>query len=385
MTTVVDTPFAPDTTRRIRVLHIVPLPPPQGGMATFAVGMLGSVLGDAFDLIPLRADRVNKLKHRGIVRKVLNLVNLMLLSWAMLWRIVWYRPKIVHIQSNSGGGFLANAHLAFQARLLGRKVLMSIHGGGFRDFYDRAGRLNRHHIRTGLRVPHRIICATPRMWDTLSQIGVPEERLALIGNGINPAERTRTEVTPDGEPLRVLFLNRVTVPKGVCELIDAAVRLHEAFPQMRVRIAGFPSDDQPALEAHMNECGAGEYVHFVGGIETDAKEQEYLDADIYALPSHVEDLPYGMLEAMGYGLPCVVSDVGGLSTLTEQGASGLLVPPQDVDALVEALGRLLGDATLRQQLGRAARERIVTEYSWDHRGGQIVELYRDVLDQSPVS
>jgi glycosyltransferase involved in cell wall biosynthesis len=366
-------------TPRPRVLHVVPLPPPQGGMATFAVGMLGSTLRDDYDLIPIRADRINKFRSRGLKRKFANILNLILLTGATLWGIIRYRPKIVHVQSNSGSGFFEKTMLCSMARLSGCKVVMSLHGGGFRDFYNGSSGFKQSLIRRGLSKPHRIICATPRMWETLSLIGTPEERLVLIGNGINPPEQFRRDMTADGEPMRVLFLNRVTIPKGVCELIDAAARVHEEFPNMHVRIAGFPSEDQPEFEARVHDRGVGEYVHFAGGVEAERKAEEYLAADIYVLPSHVEDLPYGMLEAMGYGLPCIASDVGGISTLTAQGGSGMLVEPRNVDALVEAMSRLLGDASLRERLGLAARARIVDEYSWGHRGRQIAELYHELL------
>jgi glycosyltransferase involved in cell wall biosynthesis len=353
-------------------------------MATFAVGMLSSRLTETVALKAVRVDQVNKLAHRGLTRRCLNVVNAAVLSVVTVWRIVTWWPRIVHIQSNSGPGFGEKAFLGMLARAFGRKVVLHVHGGSFRDYYDRQAAPGRWWIRRGLDVAHRIVCATPRMVETFHLAGVAEEKLVLVGNGVTAPPHSiweqpgRPDKSADDE-LTVLFLNRVTEAKGVCELIDAVAGIAPRFPRLRVRIVGFPSSDQPTFEQRVAARGLDAVVTFAGGVDDQDKDAEYRSADIYVLPSHVEDLPYGMLEAMSHGLPCIASDVGGIGTLTEHGASGRLVPPKDVDALAEAMEDLLNDAACRRQLGQAARERIISEYSWDHRGLQIAELYRILL------
>ena len=66
------------------------------------------------------------------------------------------------------------------------------------------------------------------------------------------------------------------------------------------------------------------------------KHNEYLNADIFAFPTHVEDQSYAVMEAMSYGLACVASNVGGVPSLIQHGQNGLLIPPKDVGALTSA-------------------------------------------------
>jgi glycosyltransferase involved in cell wall biosynthesis len=82
---------------------------------------------------------------------------------------------------------------------------------------------------------------------------------------------------------------------------------------------------------------------------------------------------------MAWGRPVVATAVGGLRDAVEDGVTGLLVPPRDVDALRAALERLLGDAELRAALGAAARERAQREFSLDAAAEALVAVYEEAL------
>ena len=90
---------------------------------------------------------------------------------------------------------------------------------------------------------------------------------------------------------------------------------------------------------------------------------------------------YGVVarEAMAHGRPVVAARVGGLRDAVEERVTGLLVPPGDSAALRGAIERLLGDETLRQRLGAAAREKVRKELSWDAATKAMVDAYRDAL------
>lgn len=70
----------------------------------------------------------------------------------------------------------------------------------------------------------------------------------------------------------------------------------------------------------------------------------------------------------------VAAAAGQISEIIENDATGLLYPPGDIDALTEACGRLLGDAALRQRLGRAAADKVRSRYTWDHNAARVTEV-----------
>jgi glycosyltransferase involved in cell wall biosynthesis len=105
----------------------------------------------------------------------------------------------------------------------------------------------------------------------------------------------------------------------------------------------------------------------------------YERAAVVAVPSRREGYGVAAREAMAWGRPVVASAVGGLLDAVEDGVTGVLVPPADVDALRSALERLLGDAELRRRLGAAARAKVRRELSRQASTDALVGVYETAL------
>jgi len=100
--------------------------------------------------------------------------------------------------------------------------------------------------------------------------------------------------------------------------------------------------------------------------------------DIVCLPSYREGMPKALLEAMACGLPCVTTDAPGCRDCVADGDNGLLVPVRDVEALVQAIGRLLDDPPLRMRLGERGRQRAVEEFSSARVIDATLAVYREL-------
>jgi glycosyltransferase involved in cell wall biosynthesis len=184
-----------------------------------------------------------------------------------------------------------------------------------------------------------------------------------------PADRRR-----DG----VLFVGRLLPHKG----IDVLVRAVD--PGVPLRIVGRPYHDE--YFALLRQLAEGKDVTFI----TDATDEQILDfyrsAAVSVLPS-VDRTVYGdvvplpellgftAMEAMACGTPVVVSRVGGMHHVVDDGATGYLVPPGDADALGERLRQLLADPTLAANMGAAARRRIEDLFTWDRVAQRCLEAY----------
>jgi glycosyltransferase involved in cell wall biosynthesis len=181
----------------------------------------------------------------------------------------------------------------------------------------------------------------------------------------------------------VLFFNSITRAKGIFEFVEAAVRICRELPKVNVRIAGLESPDSVLVKKQIAESCAPARIHFIGAVSEEEKEAELRRADIYVLPSYIEDLPYGLLDAMALGLPCIATAVGGVQSLIEDGRTGLLIPPRDASMLAEALRQFIADPLLRRKLGAAGRQRINERYSWNRRAEEITDFYQAVLRDAP--
>jgi len=129
----------------------------------------------------------------------------------------------------------------------------------------------------------------------------------------------------------------------------------------------------------IERAGRTEQIRFMGAVEGQAKEDAYLSGQVYLLPSYVEGMPNGLLEAMSYGLACVATPVGGIPEIIEDGVNGLMVPVGSATAVRDALESLLADPQRMNEMGRGGHRTIEQHYDWDVRARQIIGLYRKLV------
>ena len=346
-------------------------------MVTYIQGLLGSAVFQEFDALVVRQDYLGKERFRALSRVAVNLINAVILTSVFIYQVLVWRPSIVHIQTNSGFGFYEKSWIAWLAKMMGRRTLLHVHGGNFREFFTRSAPVMQSVIRKCARLNDRVVAASPQMRDNFLFIGHPADKLALVGNAVTlPAVqkdyRQRALIT-------ILFLTRIIPAKGIIELIDAVHTLHGAVEGIRLRIVGAEELETSRVKDHIKALGSPDYIQYIGPVSEEQKHAEYSTADIFAFPTHVEDQSYAVMEAMSYGLPCVASDVGGVPSLIQDGQNGLLVPPRDSDSLGNALSELLYHPQLRKELGGAARKTIQDHFSWTKQADEMKQLYLSLL------
>lgn len=188
----------------------------------------------------------------------------------------------------------------------------------------------------------------------------------VIPTGIDPAKYDASERT--NPPVTVTYVGRLESVKGVDDFLAAAAPLTEEYPNVNLQVAGFYKEGNPLVAAYDRK------VHFLG-LRDDIPA--LLSAtDIFVLPSYSEGLSNALMEAMASGCAPVASDVGGNSFLIQNGISGFLFPAGDREALRSHIKRLLDDPSKRKAMGKAARERIDADFSWEKVG----KLYRSFFE-----
>jgi glycogen synthase len=233
-------------------------------------------------------------------------------------------------------------------------------------------------------------------------MGVRSERVHVIYNGIDTTiYRTvaatdaleRYGVDPGG-PI-VLFVGRITRQKGIIHLVRAIPKLDPAAQV--VLCAGAP--DTPEIAAEMEDAvreaqrERGGVIWIQEMLPREAVIQFYSHATVFCCPSIYE--PFGIinLEAMACGTPVVASAVGGIPEVVVDGVTGVLVPleqkpespfepldPQRFSCdLAAAINDLLADASVRERMARAGRERVEREFAWPAIARQTADLYASLM------
>jgi len=139
----------------------------------------------------------------------------------------------------------------------------------------------------------------------------------------------------------------------------------------------------PALREHVAAAGLQDVV-WLPGARSDVA-QLVPEFSVFALPSLAEGTPVSLLEAMACALPVVASNVGGIPEVVTEQVEGSLVPPQDTEALAQALARYAQAPALAAQHGRAGRARIVQQYSMAAMVAAYTALYQRLCRQKRVA
>lgn len=181
------------------------------------------------------------------------------------------------------------------------------------------------------------------------------------------------------QPL-VVSAARICSQKGIDVLAEAGAILATEMPDARIRVYGAVQHgwEQYDLDVRrrLGELGLHDTFELAGFVDHPARH--WADASVYVQPSRREGLPLAVVEAMATGLPVVASAVGGIGEVVEHGVTGLLVPPEDPEALARALVELLGDPQRCRRMGEEGRERVARRYSMSAMVDQLLDLYEEL-------
>jgi glycosyltransferase involved in cell wall biosynthesis len=238
----------------------------------------------------------------------------------------------------------------------------------------------------------RVICVSEDLRERCLACGVAEERCVVIDNAIDirefarrlgVAEAKRGLGVPPGR-LVVGAVGRLSAEKGFDVLIRAADRLLAAGFDLELWVAG-EGDEQPRLETLIRDLGRQDRIHLRGYWPDTVVLYEAMD--VFALSSLREGLPNVLLEAMALEVPVVATRIAGIPRLVRHEENGLLIETGSVQALADALARMLNDCQLRARLGRAGRVAVEAGFSFEGRMQKVKQLFDNLLgrDSSPTA
>jgi glycosyltransferase involved in cell wall biosynthesis len=258
-----------------------------------------------------------------------------------------------------------HCHLAQQAATVGLYV-RSVFGFGFSmtvhgpdEFYDAKGQ----YLAQKIAAADFIVCISNYARSQLMMLSpyIYWNKFIVSRLGVDPQLFSPPSRNPSPEIFDVLCVGRLTPAKGQHMLIDAVERLTQQGRRVRLRLLG-TGPEIASLREQTAQNRIVDYVVFEGAMNQDRIRSFYAVADLFCLPSFAEGLPVVLMEAMAMGIPCVSTHITGIPELIRNGADGLLVAPSDLDALVEALAKLMDDDALRERFSRSGRARVLKHY-----------------------
>lgn len=356
----------------MRVVMAGPLPPAVGGMATVIDDVSRSSLSSEVDLVlfdTAKATPEDRSLWQGVVARF------------GLWRRWWLTlrgAEVAHIHTCSGFTYYLDGALLCLAKLRRVPVVLHIHGAQFDQFLDGMSRAELELARWLARRANRVVALSDAWRDILAK-RLPRARLTVIENGVPVPNDIRARAS--GDQAKVLFLGNLSRRKGVWELVEA---MHSVDDCVRVVLAG--GEEDAGIGAKVNHAiqdeGLTAKIEWIGPVHGRRKDELLQECDIFVLPSHAEGLPISLLEAMCAGLPIVVTPVGAIPSVVEDGKHGLIIQPGDSQALAAALNELSRNRELRQRLGDGARSRCAQRYGVERAAQNYLRLYGELAHET---
>ena len=305
-----------------------------------------------------------------------------------LWKVLrGMNPSIIHSRNLA----------ALETQWLGVFMprVKRVHGEHGRDMHDLDGSNWKYRILRKIMSPliHRYIAVSRDLADWLTRsVAIQPSRIEQIYNGVDQ-QRFIRKITnkrrvlpegflPEGDCIVLGTVGRFAEVKNQMSILEALAILFKKSPDLLCRVRLVLVGDGSLMDQivkRVDDLGLGDIVWLPG--DRDNIPQLLQAMDIFILPSLGEGISNTVLEAMATGLPVIATAVGGNPELVRPDESGLLVPVDDVPALVSAIQELIESPSKRKAMGDMALARIKSDFDWNRTVKQYIAIYDSLLLQ----
>jgi teichuronic acid biosynthesis glycosyltransferase TuaC len=269
-------------------------------------------------------------------------------------------------------------HAALQlANKLGIPLVVTVHG--LDVFFtnqvsgiwgDWCKRISRRVYRSAAKT----ICISGKVRDCIShEMSADAE---VVYNGVDPGIFTPSKKI-EGQDF-ILSVGNLIPIKGHELLLRAFANVRERFPKLKCEIIG-DGPKRAHLEALARELAIADHVHFRGRQSRAAVAAAMGQCTLFALPSSYEGLGCVYLEAMAAGKPVIACSGQGIEEVIQHGNNGLLISPNSLPEMTNALVRVLESADLGSRMGEEARRTVLKGFAFSHQAERLVQLYRECI------
>lgn len=351
----------------MKICMIVPDPMVKGGIAAVVNGYRGSTLEKKNEVTYIESYRDGS-------------------KWQKLWKALCAyaafrkavkreRPDVVHIHSSFGPSFYRKLPFILWSAHRGIPVVNHIHGAEFDTFYENASAGKKKLVSKIYNRCTRLIVLSQEWKNRIGKI-VPSEKIDVIENYCKIPEMPDTEYRAYHH---ILFLGELGKRKGCYDIPEILEQVAKQVPDVQLIMAG--DGEMQQVKAAFADRQLTDKVVFPGWVRGEQKEKLLRECGIFLFPSYHEGMPMAVLEAMGYAMGVVTTNVGGIPRLIRDGGNGYLKEPGDVRALAQAVISLLQNKADCKEMGKRARELAEKEYGLERHLEKLQAVYESAAGQ----
>lgn len=322
-----------------KVCMVVQDPMVKGGIAAVVNGYRGSQLEKDYSII-----YVESYKDGGKLTKTLKAIS----GYFHFVKVLLIdKPDLIHIHSSFGPSFYRKMPFIYMASWAKKQIINHIHGADFDEFYVNVSNKKKQLIKKVYGKCSVLIALSDEWKDRLSQI-VPPDKITVIENYSILHEDALTQRLNRPSNSTVLFLGELGKRKGCYDIPAVVVEVVKQVPDIKFVLAGAGSaEDEAAIKKLCEDNGVASHVEFPGWVRGEQKDKLLRETDVFFLPSYNEGMPMSVLDAMGYGLPVVSTNVGGIPKIVHDGENGYCCEAGDIKSFANGIIKLLSDKKIR--------------------------------------
>lgn len=336
----------------------------QRGHEVIIYNRLGYAEYDGNEYLGMKLKNIFTIKNKGL--------EAIIYSFLASFDSLFNNFDIIHFHA------LGPATMSFIPKIFNKKVVVTVHGldwqrekwGKFAKLYLKLGE------KASIYIPNRTITVSRKLKEYYE--ANYNKKVYYIPNGINmPKIVSSNNIKNYGLEKRkyILFLARIVPEKGCHYLLDAFSKLNT---DLKLVIAGGSSYTDTYYRSLKKYESRN--IIFIGEVVGEFVNELYSNALFYVLPSEIEGLPIGLLEAMSYGLCPLVSDIEeNMEVIKANMCYGISFRSQNTVSLKEKLIYMINNHEYITQIGKAAQEYVLQMYNWDNAVNQLENLYKDTI------
>jgi len=292
---------------------------------------------------------------------------------------------LIHAHTSIPDGFIALK----LGRYFNKPSVCTLHGSDI-NLYPWRDRICLFLTKKVIMGTDQLIAVSNFIKSQAERIARPNANIQVVYNGCDPRKfvfnnqtrisiRRRLNISDNSRVL--IFVGNLLKAKGIFELVWSFAGLCKNHPSFSLIVVG-DGDDQVKLKEAVQGCGLEKYVHLIGRVEHN-KIPDFLSAgDIFVLPSHREGLPVSVIEAMACGRPVIATNVGGIPEIVRDQQTGLLIEPENVSSLTNAVMSLAFDMQRCIKMGDTGRKIVEEGFAWGKSAENLANIYRSVLKRA---
>jgi len=370
---------------RPRVLIVGPLPPPMGGVQLMIDMQLHSSLSREYELSTV--DTSKRQLRWAVENPTWRTPFYFLRDFSRLLRsLASIRPRVVLVHAAPSPSFLRDWVFMLAARASGARVICHYHGTLHTRFPSGETTSGRAIGRFLMGAADQVLVLGPTYQ---REMGAAWHRTLAWAPNVTDVSLYRDLPADTPAPWLksgergVLYIGRLSEPKGLYDLYDAVPRVVAKHPNTRFVLVGVAENDErePIVRAEAEKRGILPHVTFLGSLEGREKAAAFVTSQMIVVPSWTEAFPLVIPEGMAAGLPVIATAVGAIPDFVKDGEDGFLVPPRDPAVLADRIIRLLDDEALRRRMSARVRERAPREFDVEVGCAKVGAVIREVLGE----